>query len=274
MRNLKCLVLSGLAATFVLGVGSTQAKEWEQSFTVDLSRHEVGDPVWGYSRWGFSKDSLVEGYSDKYSTWEVYESCVCGFFMFGSCGYDLISYNFFDYDQHFWKVVESEKLNAGKALDLTDSSVFENANHQNGSSLHDSYEFSMKKGLDPDTNYFVFKKDSSYYALCQYITVYDTVHNYNDDHADEGFPMYFVHQCIYQDDGTPTFSKIPSYSGKLPVVKTVIPPTPIVKTVRNRNKVKPVAKPYLVNGRSANGNSANGVRVEKECVYRSSARIR
>lgn len=268
MRNLKRLVLSGLAATFVLGGGSTQAKEWEQSFMVDLSRHEVGNPVWGYSRWGFSKDSLVEGYSDKYSTWEVYESCVCGFFSFGGCGYDIIDYSFYEYDQDFWKVVEPEKLNAGKALNLTDSSVFEKANHNNGGSLHDSYEYSMKKGLDPDTNYFVFKKDSSYYALCQYITVYDSVYDYYSDLT--GFPAFFVHQCVFQDDGTPTFSKIPLYSGNFPETKRQEPRSIISQLVRKSNGLKPVARPYFVNGRSAKDNSAMGVRVEKERIYRPS----
>ena len=269
MRNLKRLVLSGLAATFVFGLGSTQAKEWEQSFTVNLSRHEVGAPVWGYSRWGFSKDSLVEGYSDKYSTWEVYESCVCDFFSYGGCGYDIIDYNFFEYDQDFWKVVEPEKMNAGKALDLTDSSAFEKANHRNGGSLHDSYEFSMKKGLEPDTNYFVFRKDSSYYALCQYITVYDTARNY-DSKTEEGIPAFFVHQCVFQDDGAPTFSKIPLYSGNFPETHRQEPRSIISQSVRKSDGLKPVARPYFVNGRAAKGNSAMGVRVEKELIYRPS----
>lgn len=267
MNKQKSLLTCTVALGLLLGLGdNAQAEEWEQTFRVDLSRHEVGDPVWGFTRWGFSKDSIVEGYSNKHSTWEFYESCVCGF-MFGSCGYDLISYNFFDYDQHFWNVTSKDGLKEGTALDLADTAIFKQADttigNRDGSSLVESYVFKLKDNDRIDTNYFVYQKDTTYYALCQYITVYDWSPSTN-----EGVPRYIAHQCIFQNDGTPTFSKIPMYSGELPEGKLIQPPSVVSKPIGKTVQPNGIKKPYLVNGQSAKGNSSSGIRVEKERVYR------
>ena len=263
MRNLKHLFLSGLAVAFMFGFATTQAKEWEQSYIVNLR-----ESVNGYRGvvWGFSKDGIVGDYGKGYSIWETSTSCVCGIDM-GSCFYELKNYDFFEFDQKFWNVVSKEGLKEGSPLDLNDTSAFNDASSHKAYSLTDSYQYSIKGSTENDTTYFVYKKDSSYYALCQYITVYDTVYGYVK--TGMGFPAFFVHQCVFQDSGSPTFSKIPSYTGVLPESERVVPSSRLVKTPRNRNNAKAAAK-YLVNGRSANGISANGVRVEKERIYRPS----
>jgi hypothetical protein len=265
MRNIKSLFLSGLAVAFVMGLGTAQAKEWEQSFIVNLSSSDyIDNPIWG-----FSKDSVVFENGKGYSVWQWDAACVCGI-LYGACNFTMKNVAFFEYDQNFWSVNSKDALKEGTTLDLNDSLAFYEERDGSWHSLTESYKHSLKNSTANDTNYFVYKKDSSYYALCQYITVYDTVYDWNYRVTKQGFPAYYVHQCIFQDDGTPTFSKIPSYSGELPVGKGVLPPSPIVKPVRNRNKVKPVAKPYLVNGKTAKGNAAFGIRVEKERIYRPS----
>ena len=268
MRNLKHLVLPGLAVAFVFGLGSTQAKEWEQSFTVNLRIYTDDLKTYEESKWGFSKDSLVEGYSDEtYSHWTVNRFCVCDV-MFGDCNNVLSHYQFSEFDQHFWKVVSKDGLKNGTALDLTDTALFKQADHTDGTSLYDSYVFESKDNAQPDTNYFVYQKDSTYYALCQYITVYDS--NARSDEVPRGVPAYYIHQCIYQNDGTPTFSKIPMYSGKLPESRLIYSPRTIIQPLHRNVKDDVVNKSYLINGRSAKGKSAMGVRVEKARVYRPS----
>ena len=270
MKCRKSLFVSSFALALLLGAGvSAQAKEWEQSLVVNLTRHEVREPTYGYTKWGFSKDSLVEKGTDvasgEITYWQVNETCVCGI-SFGACELFLEHWNFFDLDQSYWNVVLDDSLKAGVALDLNDTTAFV-ATPSSKSSLIDTYKFTSKEGSTAnDTNYFVYRKDSTYYALCQYITVYNRSKNWSDD-TETGFPAYFVHQCIFQDDGTPTFSKIPMYTGELPQGRLIDLPSVVAKPVRK--KVEPVAnKPYLVNGKSANKNSASGIRVEKERVYR------
>ena len=267
MNKQKSLLTCTMALGLLLGLGTTaQAKEWEQSFMVNLSRHDEKDAALGYTQWGFSKDSVVEGYSAKHSSWEFHESCVCGYFLFGSCGYELISYDFYDYDQHFWNVISKDGLKEGAALDLADTTLFKQADevgHKKGGSLYDSYVFELKDNDRIDTNYFVYQKDTTYYALCQYITVYDWSPSTN-----EGIPHYMAHQCIFQNDGTPTFSKIPMYSGELPEGNLIQPPSVVSKPMGKTVQPNGIKKPYLVNGQSAKGNSSSGIRVEKERVYR------
>lgn len=273
MKYQKSLFVSGFAMAFglLLGLGTNAlAKEWEQSLVVNLTRHDVHGPIYGYTRWGFSKDSLVvdsSGVVGKGITyWQVDESCVCGF-LFGGCGYYLYHWNFFDYDQSFWNVALVEGLKAGIALDLNDTTAFAEITYY-GSDLLESYKFSEKRGSSAnDTNYFVYRKDSTYYALCQYITVYNSSID-NKGEMEEGVPAYFAHQCIFQDDGTPTFSKIPMYTGELPEGKPVDPPSVVAKPMRKKVEPNVDRKPYLVNGQSAKKNSASGARVEKERVFR------
>ena len=260
MKYQKRLLMSGLALSFLFGLGASQAKEWEQSYVVNLNRQNGDLP-----RWGFSKDSIVGEYSEKYSTWHVSEFCVCDF-MRGDCNHVLSHYDFFDFDQNFWKVSSKDGLKAGAALDLKDSSLFYETSRRDASTLFDSYVFESKKEASLDTNYFVYKKDSSYYALCQYITVYDTVVLRGG--GTEYDPAYFAHQCIFQNDGTPTFSKIPEYSGELPKGKKVQPSSGFANSIRKPIRVDAVRKPYLVNGQSAKGLSAKGVRVEGDRIYR------
>ena len=249
----KKLLAPVLAASVLLGLGISQAKEWEQSLLVDAKSY--------LSQWGFSKDSLVEGFSENYSSWNVNESCVCGF-MYGDCYYDIQHFSFFEYDQTFWNVVSGERLKAGVPLDLKDTSTFAEAKNRDGTSLTESYVYSTKNGAANDTNYFVYRKDSSYYALCQYITVYDS------SRSGVGSPAYLAHQCIFQDDGTPTFSKIPAYSAELPKGRLVEPRSGAFNPIRRETKPRVTDKSYLVNGKSAKGQSAIGIRVEKERVYR------
>lgn len=273
MKRQKNLFVSSFVTAFglLLGLGTNAlAKEWEQSLVVNLTRHDVHGPIYGYTRWGFSKDSLVvdsSGVVGKGITyWQVDESCVCGF-MFGGCGYYLYHWNFFDYDQSFWNVARVDGLKAGTALDLNDTTAFAEITYY-GSDLLESYKFSEKRGSSAnDTNYFVYRKDSTYYALCQYITVYNSSMN-NWDETETGIPAYFAHQCIFQDDGTATFSKIPMYKGELPEGKPVDPPSVVAKPMRKKIEPNVDRKPYLVNGQSARKNSASGIRVEKERVYR------
>ena len=277
MNRQKSLLACTMALGLLLGLGTTaQAKEWEQSLVVSLSGYKANGE---YFQWGFSKDSLAtEIDHGKQSYWYVSESCVCSF-MLGACSYSLQDHSFFEYDQGFWNVVEGDSLKAGVALDLNDTTAFINiaANvvYRSGSSLTESYKFSEKRGSTVnDTNYFVYRKDSTYYALCQYITVYnrsiDVYHSSTDnrDESELGVPAYFAHQCIFQDDGTPTFSKIPMYAGELPAGKYVDPPSVVAKPMRKKVEPNVDRKPYLVNGRSAKRNSASGIRVEKERVYR------
>lgn len=266
MNRQKSLLACTMALGLLLGLGTTaQAKEWEQSLVVPLSGYKANGQ---YFQWGFSKDSLAtEINHGKDSYWYVSESCVCSF-MLGACSYTLQDYSFFEYDQAFWNVVQGDSLKTGVALDLNDTAAFINAAYRNGSSLTESYKFSEKRGsAENDTNYFVYRKDSTYYALCQYITVYNSSID-NRDETELGVPAYFVHQCIFQDDGTPTFSKIPMYTGELPEGKYVDPPSVVAKPMRKTVEPNVDRRPYLVNGRSARKNSASGVRVEKERVYR------
>ena len=271
MKCQKSLFVSSFALAVLLGSGvSAQAKEWEQSLVVNLTRHDVHGPIYGYTRWGFSKDSLVvdsSGVVGKGTTfWQVDESCVCGF-IFGGCGYYLYHWNFFDYDQSFWNVVLGDSLKVDVALDLNDTMSFVEVAHY-GSDLLESYKFSEKYGSSAnDTNYFVYRKDSTYYALCQYITVYNSSIDYGDE-TETGIPAYFVNQCVFQDDGTPTFSKIPMYTGELPQGEPVKPPSVIAKSMHKKVEPNVDRKPYLVNGQSAKKNSASGIRVKKERVYR------
>ena len=271
MKCRKSLFVSSFALAVLLGAGvSAQAKEWEQSLVINLTRHEVGEPTYGYTKWGFSKDSLVEiepGVAIEGTYWNVNETCVCNIIRFGACELFLEHWNFFELDQNYWNVVLGDSLKAGVALDLNDTTAFV-ATPSSKSSLIDTYKFTSKEGSTAnDTNYFVYRKDSTYYALCQYITVYNRSKNWSDD-TETGFPAYFVHQCIFQDDGTPTFSKIPMYTGELPEGKPVDPPSVVAKPMRKNVGPNVDRKPYLVNGQSARKNSASGVRVEKERVYR------
>ena len=270
MNKQKSLLTCTMALGLFLGLETTaQAKEWEQSLVINLTRHEVHEPTYGYTKWGFSKDSLVEiepGVAIEGTYWQVDESCVCGI-SFGACELFLVHWNFFDFDQNYWNVVFGDSLKAGVTLGLNDTTAFA-AVPSSKSSLIDTYKFTSKEGsTENDTNYFVYRKDSSYYALCQYITVYNSSINRNSG-TEIGFPAYFVHQCIYQDDGTPTFSKIPMYTGELPQGRPIDPPSVIAKPMRKNVGPNVDRKPYLVNGQSARKNSASGVRVEKDRVYR------
>lgn len=267
MNKQKSLLTCTMALGLLLGLGTNaQAKEWEQTFTVDLRIFSDVTPGLEEAKWGFSKDSLVEGYSDgTYTYWSVNQFCVCDV-LFGSCNNVLSHYEFSKYDQHFWNVISKAGLKEGSALDLTDTAAFRQADHMDGSSLYDSYVFESKDNAQSDTNYFVYQKDSTYYALCQYITVYDS--NARIDETPRAVPAYYVHQCIYQNDGTPTFSKIPMYSGELPESKLINSPRTVTQPLRKKIKDGVVNKPYLINGRSAKGYSSSGIRVEKERVYR------
>ena len=61
MNKQKSLLTCTMALGLFLGLETTaQAKEWEQSLVINLTRHEVHEPTYGYTKWGFSKDSLVE----------------------------------------------------------------------------------------------------------------------------------------------------------------------------------------------------------------------
>ena len=102
--------------------------------------------------------------------------------------------------------------------------------------------------------------------MCQYVTVYDTV-VYRWGETDY-IPGFFAHQCIFQDDGTPTFSKIPAFSGVLPEARKIEGPTGFANPVRKPTRVNAPRKPYLVNGQSASGLTAKGVRVEGDRIYR------
>ena len=268
MNKQKSSLTCTLALGLLLGLGTNaQAEEWEQTFTVDLGMHGEVGTFFGHPVWGFSKDSLVEGYSRKYSTWEVNQSCIC-YVGLGSCSHSLENYEFFEYDQEVWRVASKDGLKEGFALDLSDSSVFEKRYSRDGTSLLDGpYVFENKKNAQIDTNYFVYRKDSAYYVLCQYITVYDSVVSRYEEQQG-GIPAYYVHQCIYQNDGTPTFSKIPMYSGDLPKSLLIDPPSTFVRPLRRKVKEDVVNKPYLIDGRSAKGNTSIGIRVEKERVYR------
>ena len=268
MKRQKNLFVSSFVTAFglLLGLGTNAlAKEWEQSVVIPLSSYNASG---NSSQWAFSKDSLVvESYSEEKSYWHVGESCVCDF-MLGSCGYYLEHWWFFEQNQSFWNVVQVDGMKAGSALDLNDTATFVEATYRDGTTLTESYKFSEKRGSSAnDTNYFVYRKDSTYYALCQYITVYNSSMN-NWDETETGIPAYFAHQCIFQDDGTATFSKIPMYTGELPEGKPVDPPSVVAKPMRKKVEPNVDRKPYLVNGQSARKNSASGIRVEKERVYR------
>ena len=267
MKCQKSLFVSSFALALLLGVGvSAQAKEWEQSLVVNFRK--PGDLYDKTPKWGFSKDSLVEvdGYATDFSVWEISQYCICDV-GFASCNNQLNHFNFFEYDQNCWKVVSVDGLKAGTALDLNDTAVFKMADDRDGTVLHDSYVFDEKDNSKIDTNYFVYQKDSTYYALCQYITVYDSSKSWKYESV-IGLPAFFVHQCIFQDDGTPTFSKIPMYTGELPQGEPVKPPSVIAKSMHKKVEPNVDRKPYLVNGQSAKKNSASGIRVKKERVYR------
>ena len=258
MNKQKGLLACTMALGLLLGSAvSTQAKEWEQSFVVDLDATN-----YSHMSWGFSKDSLVGEHGKGYSNWTVYAGCVCGF-GFGACYYEINHYDFYKYDQEFYDVVLKDGLKAGEALDLDDTTVFKVEPHQGGGDLYDAYHYSSKEGFENDTNYFVYKKDSTYYALCQYITVYD-----RSSRTNEGVPGYFAHQCIFQDDGTPTFSKIPTFSATLPEARLIEPPSAVTTPARKMVSPGSINKQFLINGQPAKRNSANGIRVEKGRAYR------
>ena len=258
MKRQKSLLIPGLALGLLLGSGiSAQAKEWEQSFVVDLDAKNLSSATWGFSR-----DSLVSESGKGYSSWSVYAGCVCGF-GFGACSYEIVSYNFYDYDQNLYDVVLKDGLKSGIALDLTDTSVFKEMTNRDGGSIYDSYHYSLKENFENDTNYFVYKKDSTYYALCQYITVYDKASRTN-----EGVPGYFAHQCVFQDDGTPTFSKIPMFTAELPEARLIEPYSVVTPPALEKVAPGTINKQYLINGRPAKRNSASGIRVEKGRSYR------
>lgn len=267
MNKQKSLLSCTMALGLLLGFGThAQAEEWEQTFTVDIGVSSDNLKSYEESKWGFSKDSLVSGASDEtYSHWSVNQFCLCDV-VFGSCNNVLSHYDFIKYDQHFWNVLSKDSLKAGSALDLTDTALFKQADHIDGYSLYDSYAFESKDDTQPDTNYFVYQKDSTYYALCQYITVYDS--NAQSEGNPGAVPAYYIHQCIYQNDGTPTFSKIPMYSGELPESRLVNPPRTYVLPISKKVEERVVNKRYQIDGRSAKGLSSRGVRVEKGRVYR------
>lgn len=258
MKSQKSLLIPSLTLGLLLGSGiSAQAKEWEQSFVVDLNAKNTSSMTWGFSR-----DSLVAESSRNYSSWTVYAGCVCGF-GFGACSYEIVSYNFYGFDQNLYDVVLKDGLKSGTPLDLTDTNVFKEMTNRDGEAMYDSYHYSLKENVENDTNYFVYKKDSTYYALCQYITVYDKASRTN-----EGVPGYFAHQCIFQDDGTPTFSKIPTFSAPLPESRLIEPYSIVASPVRKMLAPGSVNKQYLINGQPAKRNSASGIRVEKGRTYR------
>ena len=124
MNKQKSLLTCTLALGLLLGLGTNaQAEEWEQTFTVDLRIFSDDTPVLEEAKWGFSKDSLVEGYSDgTYTYWSVNQFCVCDV-LFGSCNNVLSHYEFSKYDQHFWNVISKAGLKEGSALDLTDTAT-------------------------------------------------------------------------------------------------------------------------------------------------------
>lgn len=259
MSKLKHLILTELAIVSLIGLGSIQAKEWEQSYVADINSNS-----WKSAEWGFSKDSIESKPGKDYSIWQIGVSCICRI-DFGSCEADLVHYGFYEYEQNFWSVISKDALRAGTALDLNDSSAFIDESLRNSYILYESYNFSNKLEAENDTNYFVYKKDSSYYALCQYITVYDTV-VYRSGKINY-IPGFFAHQCIFQNDGSPSFSKIPAFSGVLPEARKFDAPTGIANPVRKPARASATCKPYLVNGQSANGLTAKGVRVEGDRIY-------
>ena len=259
MDNQKNILKLSIALALLFGLGISQAKEWVQSYVADLNSDS-----WQSSKWGFSKDSIENKPGKGYSTWNVNVTCVCGIDLdHGNCYAYLDHYGFYDYEQNFWSVVSKDALKAGNALNLNDSSAFKD---ESRNILLETYVYSNKLDAENDTNYFVYKKDSSYYALCQYVTVYDTV-VYRWGETDY-IPGFFAHQCIFQDDGTPTFSKIPALSGVLPEARKIEGPTGFANPVRKPTRVNAPRKPYLVNGQSASGLTAKGVRVEGDRIYR------
>lgn len=228
------------------------AKEWEQTIVID--------PIAGQS-WGFGENGIYYGY-DSYIHWYVSEACVCDMVVIGGCQLSLYMNAPRDADEKFWRVLSTDSLVAGKTLNLDDTTSFKLSSNRSEYSGDDTYVFNRKSPIENDTAYFVYQKSSSYFALCQYITVYDVVDSREDG---EGIPAHFAHQCVYQDEGTPTFSKIPMFADVLPESKFAdidrwsgfngdfAEPRPR-KTSEN--------KTYLVNGKRNKGNQASHVNVE------------
>lgn len=236
------------ALVFCLAVGLF-AKEWEQTIVIEPSKNHE----WGFGSHGINDSTGVMAY------WYSYEACLCDVSV-GGCSFVLFWEG--DYDQRdnfneaFWGVQSVESLTTNSALNLDDTSCFD---------LGSSYVYEQKPTVENDTAYFVYKKDSSYYALCQYITVYDTVNGRDEIY---GIPAYYAHQCVYQDDGTPTFSKIPMFTEELPKssrkdINWSIPKRRPEYRTDFRNGL------FLINGASSGRNRASHVQVEAGRVTRS-----
>ncbi len=96
--------------------------------------------------------------------------------------------------------------------------------------------------------YFVYKKDTSYYAYCLAVT---------------GAPIGcdFILSCVFQNDGTLNFGEIPS-AGKLSNALDGCPLSSLPPSLNLRTKEKYVFPSYNANGKPANGNSS-GVSLQK-----------
>lgn len=251
-----------LAAVFCLAV-SLFAKEWEQSFVVTLFEDYYS------SYWAFGDEGLFDQDWEKLNEgayWVTYETCVCDFAI-GDCLRSLYFHKPDKIDDQFWRVKSMDSLVAGKVLDLEDTAVFDPSSYRDADIFFDTYFMESKDSVKNDTNYFVYRKDSSYYALCQYITVYDTLKERGGH--ERGIPSYYAHQCVYQDDGTPTFSVVPAYTDSLPAARRVDYSRWNIGTDIPIKKESSGEVLYQINGTRSAGNKHSRVNAEKGRVVRS-----
>jgi len=218
--------------------------------------------VYGDSpNWYFGDDGLITNYLIPKSGyyWDLNEACLCTVSS-GGCSYSLNAYQTGTSDS-IWTVKSGEWFSAGQPLALNDTTLFANENGEDLDNRDPVYKFDSKNNTDNDTAYFVYKNGSSYYALCQYIAVYDSI--LVRDVFARGIPSHYVHSCAYQDDGTPTFSALPAFEGKLPESKSKTEsPWAGFATKPVRIKESPVGAQHQVNGARSEGTRASHVNVQ------------
>ncbi len=143
-------------------------------------------------------------------------------------------------------VVAEENLNLGDfrllKFDSTQSFRVSSIMDRKIKVLGDTVRLRFFKSL-----YFVYKKDSSYFAYCAVAT---------------GDPINcdFLLSCIYQNDGTLNFGDIPSIDGVFDMDDC--PTSGLSPSHSLRKKEKYVLPSYSVNGKSANETSS-GVSLQK-----------
>jgi hypothetical protein len=218
------------------------ARTWEDAEAFD------------YRAW-FEDDSL----GTNTGTDRLTEDDTLGIYFYA--GYDSNDDSMFVLREYYSLGVRNDSNNTGDSIwiskywmddSLRESSVVMNANVDPGDfrpltfdSLHTEYDLwpllderaVNSSWLKRKSLFFLYKKDSSYYALCQIGGPVDCL---------------FYLSCQFQDDGTTNFEKIPDVQGVDFACPTSLPRPARRIPARLRESV-----PYLVNGARSRGGASS-----------------